>query len=474
MGWLCLFPRRLALDALLLEDPEGVAVTERSGSHHWVVASRPPVFPGIDVATVMSARPELRCIEADHRAEAMAIEQLATLAHGLGSPVHLEHALPCRNHPLGQCAVWVEVGRSERLFGGNDAVLAAAREGLQELPLDCGLAIAPTLEGARLAAQLSDGTIIRTREALREWLEDIPVHVLPMPLHVREGLHASGVSHGQGLLSLPTDQLARRFGASTTQYLDRLLGRSQDPRLPHRLPPCFEQRIRFDSGVQYVEGLGFPLRRLYGALGLYLRAEDKATRHVRVVLKHEEAPDTILDVALSTPAQDADYWLLMTRERLARLELPAPVVELCMRCKSFTAMEAPQLDLFDTGRSQADAWRQTVERLVARLGVEAVWRMGLAEDHRPEHAWTRLPIDDGDGDSEWQPPADRPVWLFDPPRPLAQPPAITGAPERIESGWWDGRDTRRDYYTARSAQGERMWVFQDRTNKHWYLHGLWA
>lgn len=474
MLWLCLFPRRLALDALLLEDPDGVVVTAKSGSRSWVVASRAPVFPGIDVATALTARPELRCIEADPRAEARAMEQLATLAHGLGAPVHLEHALPCRNHPLGKGAVWVEIGRSERLFGSADAVLAAARERLRELPLECHLAIAPTLEGARLAAQREDGCILRSPATLRQWIDDISVDALPIPPHVREGLRASGVCNGQALLSLPTDQLARRFGVTTTQYIERLLGRTKDPRALHRLPRYFEQRIRFESGLQYVEGLGFPLRRMYGALSLYLRSVDKASRHVRVFLKHDEMPETVLDVALCAPARDADYWLLMTRERLARLALPAPVVELRMRCDAFAALEAPQLDLFDTGRAQADAWRQTIERLVARLGVEAVWRMGLAADHRPEYAWKRLPMDERGGDNEEPPPADRPVWLFDPPRPLAEPPAVIGTPEIIESGWWDGGDTRRDYYTARSAKGERLWVFQDRRDKNWYLHGLWA
>jgi protein ImuB len=47
-------------------------------------------------------------------------------------------------------------------------------------------------------------------------------------------------------------------------------------------------------------------------------------------------------------------------------------------------------------------------------------------------------------------------------------------PERIESGWWDERDVGRDYYIAVSAGGERLWVFRDRRNRDWYLHGLFG
>jgi protein ImuB len=53
-------------------------------------------------------------------------------------------------------------------------------------------------------------------------------------------------------------------------------------------------------------------------------------------------------------------------------------------------------------------------------------------------------------------------------------------PERIESGWWDGRGVARDYYVARQVHGARqphgakLWVFQERQSKRWYLHGVFA
>jgi protein ImuB len=49
-------------------------------------------------------------------------------------------------------------------------------------------------------------------------------------------------------------------------------------------------------------------------------------------------------------------------------------------------------------------------------------------------------------------------------------------PECIESGWWDGRDVARDYYVARSGQGERLWVFRNRRDAGtgWFLHGWFA
>jgi len=80
----------------------------------------------------------------------------------------------------------------------------------------------------------------------------------------------------------------------------------------------------------------------------------------------------------------------------------------------------------------------------------------------------------------------RPVWLLEVPLPLSaelQPAPHGGlileqGPERIESGWWDGKDVARDYYIARrvhgARQGARWWVFQERRTKSWYLHGVFA
>jgi protein ImuB len=48
-------------------------------------------------------------------------------------------------------------------------------------------------------------------------------------------------------------------------------------------------------------------------------------------------------------------------------------------------------------------------------------------------------------------------------------------PERIESGWWDGRDVQRDYYVARTQAGTRLWVFRERAAEgRWFLHGVFG
>jgi protein ImuB len=87
----------------------------------------------------------------------------------------------------------------------------------------------------------------------------------------------------------------------------------------------------------------------------------------------------------------------------------------------------------------------------------------------------------------------KPLWLLAEPQPLegTEQPCFEGTleleqgPERIESGWWDGRDVQRDYYVARNPAGVRLWVFRDRGRApravhaddpavRWFLHGVFG
>ena len=48
------------------------------------------------------------------------------------------------------------------------------------------------------------------------------------------------------------------------------------------------------------------------------------------------------------------------------------------------------------------------------------------------------------------------------PVPLHDPHLrIVSGPERLESGWWDGEDARRDYYVLETSQGQRAWAYRE-------------
>jgi protein ImuB len=184
----------------------------------------------------------------------------------------------------------------------------------------------------------------------------------------------------------------------------------------------------------------------------------------------------------------------LLRERLARVELPEPVRTIRLHSGPLVEMREAPADLFALDRCRAAGTPQLVERLRARLGAAAVQGVCLVAEHRPEYAWRengdilqfsrQAPSPTGSRRKIGEcPHFPRPLWLLAEPRPLAGeerpryegPLELEAGPERIESGWWDGRDVKRDYYVARTAAGMRLWVFRERApGARWFLHGMFG
>jgi protein ImuB len=49
--------------------------------------------------------------------------------------------------------------------------------------------------------------------------------------------------------------------------------------------------------------------------------------------------------------------------------------------------------------------------------------------------------------------------------------ALVAGPERIACGWWDGDETKRDYFVAEFGRA-LAWVYRE--EGQWYLHGFFA
>jgi protein ImuB len=114
-----------------------------------------------------------------------------------------------------------------------------------------------------------------------------------------------------------------------------------------------------------------------------------------------------------------------------------------------------------------------------------VYGLRCVSEHRPEHAWRIAEPSLGSPDAPLKTasaPPQRPSWLLATPEPLERRQGrpqrhgalqLLGGPERIESGWWDGADVRRDYYRARDSHGSLLWIYRDDAGQ-WFLHGVFG
>lgn len=464
MLWLCLRPTRLCLEAIDTGQVTDLAVIERKGARSWVLDSRCGIEPGLDLGAAMALHP-IQPVARKPEAEHEALQQLAYLAYSLGSPVHLAMEPPVAFGAPVFHAVWVEASASLRLFGGLRELLTATQALLERQGLSIALGSAPTIEGAALAAE--HGRHLRTLAALRQWIAQCPITVLRTRPDLLAKLDGCGLHRIGDLLALPAGSLRRRFGADLPERIARLIGETPDPREPIVPPASFERRFELLGGVETTDGLLIPLRRLLVDLAHYLRARDTGTAAFELTLVHENKSRTPLPIALMAPTRSANHFLLITRERLARITISSPVVELRIRADRFDAPDTAQLDLFETVHQRERDWATLLERLTARLGSTAVWTPGLVADHRPEYVCA--PLKPGSkGPAGSFPP--RPFWLLRTPRRLSRAPQLL-TQERLQAGWWTPVD--RDYAIAQAKDGTRQWVYQDRQSGEWFLHGLW-
>ncbi len=468
MLWLCIHLPALPLEALSPPADEPAAIFEMQGTRRVLIslnelARRRGLHPGMGVNAALGLVPEVRLLPRDAEAELHGLHGIACWAYSLGTPVTLDPAT---------LDVWVEVHRSLRLFGGLDALRRHIAAQARDLPYTRAYGLAPTLAAASLLAHADAGLehgIAKPYEiagAIGGW----PLQLLPLERSAIATLHGSGLRRIGEVLKIPADALGRRFGPEAPLRLARLLGRAKEAWESFEPPPVYRRRLELHGGAETAEALLFPLRKMLGDFALYLRGRDLAVQRFRLRFRDLGRNRTQLDLGLLSPTRDPQRLLLVLRERLEKIALKEPVLELYLEAKRFEPARAAQNDLFQTGNSSAENFETLQERLMARLGREAVRRLATTPDHRPERAWARA-----ESTVPGIHPA-RPPWLLPQPKSIAAP-RLLGPPERIESGWWEGRQERRDYHLAEDESGRKLWVYRELrpelAEAQWRLHGLW-
>jgi protein ImuB len=395
-------------------------------------------------------------------------------------------------------ALLLEIKGSLKLFGPIERLHADIDACWRRLARQAYSATAPStlaaLWLARSGARTGDPAgshpvVIDDLGTLSGRLAELPIACTAWNIERLQTLRAMGVTRMGELLRLPRAGLARRLGKDAVQDLDIALARQAAPRRAFVPRERFRERCDFESEIQTVAYLEKALEPLIERCARFLRERQAGVQTMRLKLRHRMGPATCVHVGLASITSERRRLTDVLTQKLGRLELPKPVRDMELMSGSLQPLSAGSLDVFAGLGAGAgggrDSLPQLVERLRARLGEEAVYGVASFPEHRPEAAWRRvheLPpasalqrTDHGAADRVMP----RPVWLLDTPLPLTNGLVLERGPERIESGWWDGRGVARDYYVARRISGARqrgatLWVFQERQSKRWYLHGVFA
>jgi len=380
-------------------------------------------------------------------------------------------------------ALLLEIKGSVKLFGSLEILHAGIDACWRRLAVQACSATAPSTLAALWLARAADpaGPPVHFEDLqlLQSHLAKLPIACTAWDSERLQTLRAMGVTRVGELLRLPRAGLARRLSRAVVQDLDIALARQSAPRRAFVPRERFRERCDFETEIEHVAYLEKALEPLIGRCAQFLRRRQAGIQTLQLRLKFREGPSSRVQLGLASITSERRRLADVLCQRLMRLKLKAPVRGMELISGPLRGLSAGSLDAFaGLGAASRDTAPQLVERLRARLGEEAVYGVVLIEEHRPEAAWRRvhelhLTSASKGGEGMIDPKMPRPVWLLNEPQPVTKPEILQG-PERIESGWWDGKGVARDYYVARQSHGARLWVFQERRSKRWYLHGVFA
>jgi protein ImuB len=470
-SWLAIELPHLALNLVTRGQPVGshipVAISDTSKQRPQVLDSNPAalrlgVRPGLPVSAALALAEGL-CLHArNSAAEAAALQSLAAWCYQYSSLVSI-HA--------SSSTLLLEAGASERLFGASNSLAGRLSAELLELGYHSRIGIGPAPASARLAAR--HGLALHNMEQLQAALDTLPLSALDLCAAQQSALNKMGFQKVRDILRLPRKSLARRLGPALVNYLDRLCGLCPDPQKAWQPPASWSSQLELAAETTSSRALLFPLKRMVQELCGNLRAGDFGVQQLHATLRLRHGEESF-HIGLQQPGRDAQQLMLLLRERLERLRLPSPARQIKLEAARLLPFSATQQGLFADQQDASDsALTPLLERLRARLGSAAVYGLKGVQDHRPEYSWEPRRLDE---QATCTPMPQRPLWLYQAPQPCRiNDYQVLAGPERIESGWWDGRDCRRDYFIVQDQRGSTLWAYHEyKPSPGWYLHGVFA
>lgn len=490
------------------------------------LATEAGVKPGLTLATAQALCAGLAVFDRDSRQEALLLKNLAYTCYRftptitLGSPAYL---------PREPGYLLLEIGGCLKLFKGLPRLLRLITETINQQGHEHTPGLAPTpgaatllshVEGDPLACFHPDTGVINNPAAFQQNLHDLPLALLDCPDKLKNKFLSTGFHKLGDLLALPGPAIGKRYGLDFLKYLKQLSGEQADPQKNLELPPQFASTLHFNDAISSAAMLAFPMQRLLLALSGYLHGRQLHCQQIRWRLGLSPvggigATSTDLRLGFARPHNQLAHFLSLSRLQLEQQTLPGPVESLTLYADQLMAAEQKNTDLFgglsaDNAADQQDDLLMVLDKLRTRLGENNVYGLGAVDSHIPEQAWTTAPLDKQRKTQKarkTQKPGalsvknksfagnkknpinktsgntpTRPRWLLAKPTPVQihnqqlywqGPLELLQGPERIEGNWWQN-PVCRDYFIARHDSGALYWLYRDRLNKRWFIHGLFG
>lgn len=387
------------------------------------------------------------------------------------------------------------------LFGGETSLADRMRLELTRRKYTVQIAIADAVGSAWAAAHFPlDPTcpVVIPAGAIEDF-GLLPIAALRLGSGEFQKLQRLGIKTIQQLLKISRSSLPARLGSTVGLRLAQLLGERHEIITPCRPQPRFVSMQQLEDGLTHLPSIEqFSLTLLNNLLDK-LRQRQTGTRQLACEFVLDDASTNDISLRFCEVTADAPHIAQLFRLKLETIQLKGSVVGVRWEALDVSPLSTEQQTLFmDRPNGTEHEFHVLLDRLSSRLGITAVVRSRLRPNPIPEQAVELVPVTEGMTDLAQQLatrflPSDRPTALCHPPELIKAtalvpngPPATFlwdgsryeienhRGPERVESGWWQGTIVRRDYYWVETTDGRHFWVFQQLSDRQWFLHGEMA
>lgn len=358
------------------------------------------------------------------------------------------------------------------LYGGLKAYWQTLRGQLSHFNVDYHYATGQSPFAARILArtawdQISDHLpMLKHQVGLRKLTESELDHKAVKKL-TRVGIHNIA-----DLMAISLKDIAKRFDIDLVTYLGRLSGEFHHPIEFFHPQSTFSRYLELLYEISHTDTLLRPMSHLLDGLEQFLKVRDKLTQKVTFSLYQRDSETVIFDVGSAQAEYQAAKWEVLVKLKLEQLRLQAPVYALSLTTGAILERSPDKADLFTASKGTL-SYLQLISLLQAKLGEQAIQKVTLKDDFRPDAINLYHPPNTEPSKVKTQLQAMRPSFLFTTPLPLSQKVSVIHGPERISTGWWDNNNIIRDYFIAQNQHGQWLWIFRT-PNTNWYVHGLFG
>ncbi len=463
--WLYLHFPNLQLDKLFCDHQQTPLAVVDPQTHRLVqinqAAKQQGLTPGAGLGSAAAICHELQVHPYDPEIEEHALLEIAQWLYNVTSDISL---FP----PQG---LLLNVTNMLSLYGGLTSYWQTIERHLQHLQLGYQYSTGFSPLAAIMLAKSNKNHITDDKSQLLHWIQQHPLTASELEEKHIESLQRIGIETIQQLLALPMPELARRFDIDLVNYVGRLLGQFKHPVEYYHPPQSFSRHLILLFDIENIQWLEKPLSRLLHQLEAFLKLRDQVAYELQLTLHQRD--NTTSQVYFTSASGDylASAWLRLCQLTMESLILDAPVQELTL-----SVLRAAERDSLDTDLFAGQQGRQTslelISALQAKLGRQRVQKVLYTDDPRPEHNH-RLCEPTQKMPAIEKHTALRPCFIYDTPRPLHNKVRLIHGPERLLTGWWDNDEITRDYFIARSDQGQWLWVFRT-PQQQWFVHGQFS